>query len=374
LKIGLVSPYDYSFPGGVVQHISHLANHFQQKGHQVKILAPCLREGAQYFEEEVTSIGRPFPIPYGGTIARIPLSPWLPAQVRHILKKEKFDILHMHEPYVPMLCLSILMQSKTVNVGTFHAYNTTSRGYRPLKPVFKRLINRLDAKIVVSKPLHDFLNRYVPSNYQVIPNGIDVERFVPHGPVKDQFMDGKINIVFVGRLEKRKGLEYLIRACALLKTKFDNFRLIVVGPGTRLRPGYERLADSLGLDNIVFTGFATVSELAEYYRTAHIFCAPATHGESFGIVLLEAMACGKPVVASLIDGYASVLDHEKQGLLVPPRDIDALAETLTMLCQDGDLRQSLGDNGRLHAVEYSWANVSEKVLNLYEKLLEDGDD
>ena len=144
LKIGLVSPYDYSFPGGVVQHVANLAHYFKDWGHEVKILAPCLKEGTQYFEEEITSIGRPFPIPYGGTIARLPLSPWLPAQVRKILRKEKFDILHLHEPFIPMLCLSCVVESHCTNIGTFHAYNVKSRGYRPLKPLFKKLLSRLD--------------------------------------------------------------------------------------------------------------------------------------------------------------------------------------------------------------------------------------
>jgi phosphatidyl-myo-inositol alpha-mannosyltransferase len=369
LKIGLVSPYDYSFPGGVVQHVAHLAHYYQDWGHKVKILAPCLKEGTQYFEEEVTSIGRPFPVPYGGTIARLPLSPWLPAQVRKILRKEKFDILHLHEPFIPMLCLSSLVESNSCNVGTFHAYNIKSRGYRPLKPLFKKLLKRLDSKIVVSQPLYNFLNKYVPSNYQIIPNGIDIERFTPDGPVKTEYMDGKVNIVFVGRLEKRKGLGYLIKACGILRKEHSNFRLIVVGPGTRLRPGYEELAQEVGLDNIVFAGYASDTELADYYRTADIFCAPAIGGESFGIVLLEAMACGKPVIASSIDGYASVMHDTEGGMLVPPEDEAALAESIKMIIDNRALREKIGDRGRASAQGYSWNNVALKVMGVYEEML-----
>jgi phosphatidyl-myo-inositol alpha-mannosyltransferase len=365
LKIGLVSPYDYSFPGGVVQHIAHLAYNFQQQGHQVKILAPCLKEDMQYFEEEVTSIGRPIPVAYGGTVARIPLSPWLPVQIKKILKKEKFDILHLHEPFIPMLCMSTLIQSNTVNVGTFHAYQPKSKGYRPLKPVFKKLLKKLDGKIIVSQPLYDFLNKYVPSDYQIIPNGIDINRFTLEGPVKKEFVDGKTNILFVGRLEKRKGLEYLIRACGILKNHYNDFRLIVVGPGTRLRPRYERLAEQMGIPNVSFMGRASEAELAEYYRTADICCAPATHGESFGIVLLEAMACGKPVIASNIPGYASVAHHGNDALLAAPKNPESIAQALLQLINNKSLREQMGVKGRANAEKYSWSSVSEKVLRLY---------
>jgi phosphatidylinositol alpha-mannosyltransferase len=369
LKIGLVSPYDYSFPGGVVQHISHLAYYYQLWGHQVKIIAPCLKEGTTYFEEEVHPIGRPIPIPYGGTIARLPLSPWLPAQVRRVLRKEKFDVIHLHEPFLPMLCLSTLLQSKAVNIGTFHAYYAGAKSYRPIKSFFRRFLKRLDGKIVVSQPLYTFLNKYAPADYRIIPNGINIDRFQSEGPVRQEYSDNKINIVFVGRLEKRKGLEYLIRACGMLNKKFSNFRLIVVGPGTRLKKGYQRLAKELELENIDFVGFASVDELPQYYRTADIFCAPATEGESFGIVLLEAMACGKPVIASNIEGYASVMHHNEEGLLVTPKDVEGWAEALMTLVDNRALREQMGQRGRANAEKYSWPNVAERVLNFYQELM-----
>lgn len=369
MKIGLVSPYDYSFPGGVVQHISHLAHYYQQWGHRVKIIAPCLKEGTTYFEEEVHSIGRPFPISYGGTVARLPISPWLPAQVRRLLTREKFDIMHLHEPFLPMLCLSILLQSKSINVGTFHAYYAGSKSYKPFKPLFRKFLQKLDGKIVVSQPLQTFLNKYAPGDYHVIPNGIDVKRFNPDGPLKKEFQDGKVNILFVGRLEKRKGLEYLIRACGLINKKFSNFRLIVVGPGTRLRGGYRRLAKELELSNVEFVGAVSGDDLPKYYRTADIFCSPATGGESFGIVLLEAMGCGKPVIASDIEGYASVMQHSEQGILVPPRDIQGLADALLWLVDNKAMREKMGVKGRANAENYSWPNVAEKVLDFYRGLM-----
>jgi phosphatidylinositol alpha-mannosyltransferase len=369
LNIGLVSPYDYSFPGGVVQHISHLAYHYQQWGHQVKILAPCLKEGTTYFEEKVHPIGRPIPIRYGGTVARLPLSPWLPAQVKQVLKKEKFDVIHLHEPFLPMLCISTLLQSQTVNVGTFHAYYAEAKSYRPLKSIFRKWITKLHGKIVVSQPLYNFLNTYAPSDYNIIPNGINIERFTQEGPIRKEYDDGKVNIVFVGRLETRKGLDYLIEACGMLNKKFSNFRLIVVGPGTRLKKGYKKMVKEAGLENVDFIGFASVDELPQYYRTADIFCAPAIWGESFGIVLLEAMACGKPVIASNIEGYASVMHNNEEGLLVAPKDARGLADALLTLAENRDLREKMGQKGRINAEKYSWPKVAERVLNFYQECM-----
>jgi phosphatidylinositol alpha-mannosyltransferase len=370
VKIGLVSPYDYSFPSGVVNHISYLANYFCQWGHQVKIIAPCLKDGELYNYENLKRVGRPLPIPYGGSMARIPLSPWLPIQAKKVLKQEKFDILHLHEPFAPMLCVSMLAQSKSINVGTFHASHLRSYSYYLSKSILRRWMKKLHGKITVSKASLNYISKYFPDEeYHIIPNGIDIERFSKDVPCRKEFADGKLNILFVGRLEKRKGLQYLISACGILKKKYPDFRLIVVGPGTRLRKGYERQAREMNLDDIVFTDFVSNAELPEYYRSADIFCAPATGGESFGIVLLEAMACGKPVIASNIEGYATVLNHNEEGLLVPPADNEALAQALFSLANNKNLRDQLGTKGKIKALNCGWENIARQVLSYYEILM-----
>lgn len=370
MKIGLVSPYDYSHPGGVVNHISHLAHNFSQMGHEVRIIAPCLKDEDRYFDENLKAVGRPLPIPYGGSIARIPLSPWLPVQIRRTLRHEKFDILHLHEPFAPLLCVSALAQSNCTNVGTFHACHNRSRSYYVSKPVIKRWMKKLHGKITVSKAALNYIYKYFPSEeYRIIPNGIDVQTFSPEGPVRKEFIDGKLNILFVGRLEKRKGLGHLLNACAILKRSFSNFRIIVVGPGTRLRPRYQEQAKELELDDIVFTNFVSAAELPEYYRTADIYCAPATGGESFGIVLLEAMACGKPVIASNIEGYATVLSHSEEGLLVPQGNEEALAEAILSLAENRSLREQMGAKGKVKANKYSWKSVARQVVDYYASLL-----
>jgi phosphatidylinositol alpha-mannosyltransferase len=370
VKIGLVSPYDYSSPSGVVNHIAYLSHNFIQWGHKVKIIAPCPKGESRYFEEEVTPIGKPLPVPFGGAIARVPISPWLPAQIGEILAKEEFDILHLHEPFAPMVCLSALLKSESINVGTFHACLSKPRTYWLGKLILRRWLSKLHGKIAVSKPALEYVNRHLPGDYRIIPNGIDTEHFRSDGPARNEFADGKINILFVGRLERRKGLGYLLNACAKVKRSFPNFRLIVVGPGTVLRLRYEKLVENMELtDNVVFVGFVPSDELPSYYRSADIFCAPATGGESFGIVLLEAMACGKPVVATSIQGYASVLAHDEEGLLVPPQNAESLAQALLALLHDKSLRLQMGSKGRIKAEKYSWPNIAQQVMDYYNSLL-----
>ncbi|MFC1979533.1 glycosyltransferase family 4 protein, partial [Chloroflexota bacterium] len=184
-----------------------------------------------------------------------------------------------------------------------------------------------------------------------------------------QFCDCKLNILFVGRLEKRKGLNYLLKAYKWVKEEFPESRLIIVGPGTRLRRKYEKEVRKRGFEDVIFVGYVSQDDLPRYYKTADIFCAPAIGWESFGIVLLEAMAAGKPVVASNIQGYASVVTHGVEGLLVPPKDEALLAQALISLMKDETLRQQMGARGRLKAEEYGWEHVAQRILDYYIRVL-----
>jgi len=369
MKIGMIAPYDYSHPGGVINHASYLAHHLHLLGHDVKIIAPMRKKGTRYFDEDVTSVGRPLPIPYGGTTARIPLSPWLPYQVKRVLDRESFDIIHLHEPFIPMLCLSSLIESQTVNVGTFHACHDRSFGYWVGQPIMHKLGKKLHGKIAVSQPALTYIQRYLQAEYRIIPNGVDTQNYKPEGPVRKEFCDGKLNILFVGRLEERKGVADLIHACSLVKEDFRDFRLIIVGPGLQRRYQYELLAKRLLPDQVVFTRFVPFDELPQYYRTADIFCAPANGGESFGIVLLEAMASGKPVVATDIAGYAGVMTDGREGLLATARDRRSIADALLTLIHDKARRQKMAENGLVTAEKYSWVNVSRQVEEYYKFLV-----
>jgi len=371
VKIALVSPYDFAHPGGVILHISYLERYFTRMGHEVKVIAPASRSVPD-FDDRFIPIGRPRPIPSSGSIARVTISIWLAPKIKAVLEREKFDIIHFHEPLMPMLCTSILRLSKTANVGTFHA-SYGKPGYNFARPVGKWILRRwfrkLDGKIAVSKPAMDFARENFPGYYNIIPNGVDVEHFSPDVAPIEEFNDGKLNILFVSRLEKRKGLNYLLQAFRRVKEEIPDCRLIVVGPGTRLRRRYERYVARSGLKDVVFVGLVSYDDLPRYYQTADVFCAPAIGSESFGIILLEAMAMGKPIVASNIEGYASVISHGADGLLVPPADKDKLAQALISLLNDEALRQEMGAKGRIKALEHSWEHIAQRVFDYYVRVL-----
>jgi len=235
--------------------------------------------------------------------------------------------------------------------------------------MLRRRLRKLDGKIAVSKAAMEFASKHVPGYYNIIPNGIDLELFSPDVSPISEFCDGKLNILFVGRLEKQKGVNHLIEAYRRVKQEVSNSRLIIVGPGTRLCGKYEKKVLRSGLKDVIFVGGKPQRELPQYYKTADVFCAPATGLESFGIVLLEAMAVGKPVVATNIDGYNSVLTHGVEGLLVPPRDEEMLAQALVSLLTNESLRQEMGARARLKAMEYSWEHIAQRVLNYYARIL-----
>lgn len=376
MKIALVSPYDFAFPGGVTNHICALEREFTKMGHQVRVIAPA-SQAASSIDDKLIPIGKPRPVPTSGSIARVTLSPWLSSRIKAVLERENFDIIHLHEPLMPMLCTTVLRLSKAANIGTFHASSVQSSyqfmGYnfgRPLSTaLLRRWFRRLDGKIAVSEPAMNYVSKYFDGYYNIVPNGIDLEHFSPDVSPLDKFRDGKINILFVGRLEKRKGLNYLLKAYRRVKAEFPESRLIIVGPGTRLRHKYEKEVMQCRLKDVVFVGYASYDDLPRYYRTADIFCAPATGWESFGMVLLEAMAVGTPIVASNIEGYASVVTHGVEGLLVPPKDEEKLAQALLSLMSDEALRKQMGARGKLKAQDYGWERIARRVLAYYESVL-----
>jgi len=370
MKIALVCPYDYAHPGGVAAHVSQLGYHFTRMGHCVSIVAPYSGNKDALDDNNIAVSNMVSPIPIGGSISRISLSPLLLSRLKTLLREGNFDIVHIHEPVVPLLSVAALYFSKSVTVGTFHACHNTPRGYHFCHPFLKRAYGRLDGKIAVSQPARDFVARYIPGDYRVIPNGVDFEHFAVDVPPIGELCDGKLNILFVGRLEKRKGLDHLLGAYAHVKKGFPNSRLIVVGPGTRLRCKYMRRVSEMKLEDVVFTGRVSYADLSRYYQAADVFCAPATGEESFGIVLLEAMSAGKPIIASNISGYAGVVDDGIQGLLVPPKDEVALAQAITSLLSDPILRKRMGANGRLKAEEYRWEHVAQRVFDYYSECLQ----
>jgi phosphatidylinositol alpha-mannosyltransferase len=371
MKIALVSPYDYPYPGGVTEHIAALDQHFRALGHTTRIIAASSTDEDVLGNHVIKVSGAVSPIPFSGSTARITPSPLVYRRVKQILQQEKFDVVHVHEPSVPVLSLTVLRHSHALNVGTFHAYRESNPVYEVMGRLIKRALNRLDGRICVSEAVREYISHYFPGDYVIIPNGIDCARFSsPEIRPIERFNDGRPNILFVGRMEKRKGFRHLMRAYPYVKQSLPEARLIVVGAfGDKDKAPFIRYARTHKLRGIHFVGYVSPEELPRYYRTATVFCAPSTGFESFGIVLLEAMAAGVPIVASDIAGYRSVLEDCAEGFLIPPGDAQAIARALVKLLQDPTLRAQMSERGKHKATQYDWSIIAQRVLAYYDELI-----
>jgi len=365
MKIGIVSPYAYPRPGGANSYIREQYEQLRGLGHEVRIItAPW---GDDPPAQDVIQIGQAIAIPYNGSIGRITLSLRLEWLVERMLKRERFDVIHHHEPLVPFLSLQILDSARCPNVATFHAFGGFSLSYWLGRPIGERYLRKLAARIAVSTAAMHFVSSYFPGDYRIIPNGVDVD-FYAHARPFPEYRDGKVNILFVGRLEPRKGAMYLLRAYAKLKERYPETRLIICNWGPQLG-GMRRFVRANGLRDVLFAGRVSDIDKARFYKTADIFCAPSTGQESFGIVLLEAMAAGRAVVASDIHGYKKVVQRNVTGLLVEPKDPDALCGALAQLIDDPALRDRFGAAGAQRAVDFDWAHVARQLVDVYEEVL-----
>ena len=362
MKIGLVCPYIYPERGGVAQHVQHLYENLRLRGHDVRIITAS--HGPQRASEgDILRIGVGFSVPLNGSIGTLTFSPRYVSQVRELLDRERFDVLHLHEPFVPLLSLFLLRESRSVNIATFHAYAGFSPSYEVGSRVMKDHAARLHGRIAVSAAARHFIDRFFPGDYKIIPNGVDIPRFAGAVPLA-RWQDGTPNVLFVGRHEPRKGLLDLLKAHRILRrTGYEN-RLLIVGSGPQEREA-RRYVATRGLQAVEFLGRVTDAEKAQLFRTADVFASPATGGESFGIVLLEAMAAGAPIVASDIHGYKGVVRRGREGLLVPPHEPKELATAIARLLDDPHLRAEMSAAGRARAEQFSWPRVTAKVDDYY---------
>jgi phosphatidylinositol alpha-mannosyltransferase len=362
LKIGIVSPYGYPHPGGVNEHVRFTYEAMRRMGHDVRIITS--KYGRQRESEgDVIRLGTGWAAPANGSVGRVTLGLNFKRQTREVLDEHRFDILHFHEPLVPFLSPAMLDASDTVNIGTFHAFGGFSPSYWIGAKFAGWLANKLDGRIAVSGAARHFINRYFPGEYRIIPNGVDLEKFQQAEPY-EELRDGTLNILFVGRLEDRKGLTYLLQGYHRLRKRHVDARLLVIGSGPKLRE-YRRFVGLRGIRDVEFLGRVSDEEKVRYFASADIYCAPNTGQESFGIVLLEAMAAGVPIVASDIHGFKRVVERNVQGLLVEPRNPRALAAALYALGRDADLRHEMGEAGRVRAPEFSWDRVTEQIVDFY---------
>src|SRR5436305_11808219 len=272
MRVGLVSPYDFASPGGVNDHVRHLAVCLQQLGHETRIFAPSSRTDVGFDAARFYRIGTPIAIPVNDSVARITLSFHLANEVASIVADEGFDVLHFHEPLMPALPITMLRMSRTANVGTFHAFAKSNVGYYYGRPLLQPYLDRLHRGIAVSEPARDFFNRYFPGfSLRVIPNGVDTTVYRPGlSPIR-HLRDDNVNILFVGRLEKRKGLGYLLRGYEFMRQRVANARLIIVGDGP-LRGQAESFIARHRLPDVVMAGYVPDTVLPRYYDSADIFC------------------------------------------------------------------------------------------------------
>jgi phosphatidylinositol alpha-mannosyltransferase len=362
MKVGLVTPYIYPLPGGVNAHVQYLYENLVARGHDVRIISST--HGPQRSSEgDIIRLGYGWSVPTNGSIGTLTVSHRYGQLVQEMLDREAFDVLHFHEPFVPFLSLQVLRHSRSVNIATFHAYSGWSPSYEFGKRMLQGFARRLHGRIAVSAAARHFIERYFPGDYKVIPNGVDLRQYQWVPPFA-RWRDGVPNILYVGRFESRKGVMYLLKAYRQLRRDGMECRLLLVGAGPQERE-IRRYIATRRLGGVELLGRVSEPDKARAFATADVFVSPATGQESFGIVLLEAMASGTAIVCSDIHGYKGVVRRGEQALLVPPKDPDALASAIASLLRDAALRERLGASGRQRAVQYSWENITAKVDEYY---------
>jgi phosphatidylinositol alpha-mannosyltransferase len=362
VKIGIVTPTYHPYPGGVPEHVYHTAEELVRLGHDVRVVTTHFGGGSAPNEERVIRIGRSVNVPANGSICPVAVDVRMRAKVRRKLSEERFDVLHLHEPLMPMLCLAVLAEADVPTVGTFHANNDGALGYKLFRPVLERYVSRLTERIAVSRAAEDTVSRHFGGRYTIVPNGVDVDRFARAEPYP---RDGReFRILFVGRLEPRKGAKFLLRAMPAVIGSVPDARLVVVGSGPMSAYYRSHLPDEVS-GRVDFVGRVSGDDLARHYASADVFCSPAMGGESFGIVLIEAMAAGAAVVASDIGGYRDVVTDGRNGLLTRRGDPDSIAGAIARLARDGQLRRRLTDTGREDVRQYSWDRITGRILEVY---------
>jgi phosphatidylinositol alpha-mannosyltransferase len=365
MKILQVSPFDFNVRGGVNEHVSHLDAAYRSLGLETRILAASTDVG-EMDDGHIYRLGASIPFPSNGSTARVTVSPFVISKVRAFLEREQFDVVHVHEPLAPVLPMAALLFSKALNVATVHAARDFNFWYHYIKGIMDLFVDRLDCRVAVSQVARESVDSHFPGDYQVVPNGIDLERFRPDVTPVTEYLDGMRNILFVGRYdEPRKGFAHLLRAMPAVQSQFPDTRLIVVGRGDIQRA--MRQVEQLAVPNVVFAGAARAADLPRYYATCDVYCAPSTGRESFGIVLLEALASGAPVVASNIPGYAGVIEHGVTGILAEPANPQDLSLRLVRVLADTAFRRELREAGLREVQKYGWHVVARQMLAVYQR-------
>jgi phosphatidylinositol alpha-mannosyltransferase len=367
MRIGMVCPYSFDVPGGVQSHVLQLAEVMRARGNHVSVLAPSSPHVK--LPDYVVSGGKAVPIPYNGSVARLRFGPATHRKVRRWLVQGDFDVLHLHEPNAPSLSMLALMIAEGPIVATFHTSTTKSLTLSVFQGILRPWHEKIVGRIAVSDLARRWQMEALGSDAVEIPNGVDVASFASAQRLDGYPRPGK-SVLFLGRFdEARKGMSVLLRALPTLVTKFPDIEILIVGRGDedKLREEAATLAPHLR-----FLGQADDAEKASAMRSADVYCAPHTGGESFGIVLVEAMAAGTAVVASDLDAFRRVLLDGKAGRLVPVDDADELAAGLIQVLENDVLRERYVEAAAEAVRRYDWAVVARQIMRVYETVAGSG--
>ena len=366
MRIGIVSQSYYPRYGGVTEHVHALAHELRRRGHEVTIITSFFRRGEKGFTDGVLRIGWNILVPFNRAFVDFAIGISLKRQLRRAIRRLDLDIVHVHCPTAPTLPIFAIQVSDRPTVGTFHSTGGRTAIQDFFKPLVVGAIERLDARIAVSVTAKATAEIYHPGPYEVIPNGVDIERFHPLVAPFPKWRDPAFtNILFVGRLDPRKGVQDLIAAMPEVVERTDGrARLLVVGD-SYLRPQIMAGVASSVREHVYFLGHVPSADLPRWYATGDIFCSPATGNESFGIVLVEAMAAGRALVCSDIPGYRTVVSPGRDAAVFPPGDVPALARALSQLVEDPERRGRLAEAGRQRALEFSWPSVVDRIEVVY---------
>ena len=354
MRVGLVCPYTWDVPGGVQAHVRDLAESLLSLGHEVSVLAPVDEPEVADLPPYVVPAGRTVPVPYNGSVARLAFGPLTLARTRRWLRRGRFDVLHLHEPTVPSLSMLALFAAKGPIVATFHTATSRSRALEIMGTALQPGLEKITGRIAVSPAARRVVVEHLGHDAVLIPNGVDVRHFAGATPLDD---DPAPTVVFLGRIdEPRKGLVVLLQAVSEVRRRVPGTRFLVAGPGS---------VDDVP-EGVTLLGLVSEADKPRLYATGDVYCAPHTHGESFGIVLIEAMATGTAVVASDLEAFRRVLDDGEAGLLFPVGDSGALADALVALLTDEPRRRLLAAAGSRVVQAYDWSHVTQQVLAVYE--------
>ena len=365
-RIGIVCPYGWDTPGGVQSHVGDLAEYLIRQGHYVSVLAPAIDE--DNLPDYVTSAGRPIAIPYNGAVARVLFGPIAFARVRQWINNGSFDVLHLHEPAIPSISLLACWAAEGPMVGTFHAAAKRQKVTFAVAPILEPVIEKLTARIAVSEAARETLTEHLETDAIVVPNGIYADRYRDSAVIEEW---AGHSIGFIGRFEeRRKGLDVLVSALPRVIAEFPDVQVFVAGPGDP-DAALKEIDPSLH-SRFTFLGRISEEAKANFLASVGIYVAPNTGGESFGIILAEALAGGASVVASDIPAFDSLLGHGEYGTLFQSENAQDLSEKIITLFTNDAQRLAIAERGKAYAQSFDWEVVAEKIYDVYEMAMVGG--